>query len=341
MPIFQVFSPSRFEGSRATVVALRGPRDQPPLLAARRSRLAAELNTNTVAFIYDAPAINQPRILDVFILAATHFIFTNVERRTAFNIVGPSEHSNQQQTTVFRIPESGLNVPVFFNPYRQVAACAVPDIANLLKLDGPKIPWTKILETQGQSKNLPEIEKLGQGEGKAREYPVVSLGGRSWVLVDVSDHADVLKSVERQGIEVDGEVQGLIWFAQQKSQVGKRGEPTIDGLVIRVVYNGWEEEASANAAVMLAAWLSLEPKEDLAGKVEKLSVSDSKDENEKSGELSERRVFGVQTGAETGRPGTIALEIDLKVDKQNKKKIESIVVSGRANFTSRGQLIGT
>ncbi|RMD40549.1 hypothetical protein DV735_g4562, partial [Chaetothyriales sp. CBS 134920] len=271
-----IFTPTRFEGSRAAVVSPRGPRDLPPLHSVRRARLAAELNTDTVAFLYDAPAFNQPRILDVYILAAAHFIFQHVEQRSGFNLVGLSDHSNNQQTTILRIADSTVVVPVFFNPYRQVAACAVPDITNLLKLDGAKVSWAKIAETQAGSKNLAEIEKVGQDKDK-NEYPVVSLGRQSWALVDVSGHVDVLKDVERRGVaDVDGQVHGLVWFAQQRSQVGgKNGEPAIDGLVIRVLHNGWEEEASANAAAALAAWLSLEPKkeEDLAGEVERLSVT--------------------------------------------------------------------
>ena len=264
------------------------------------------------------------------VLAASHYIFSHVEKRSHFAAI--AERDGQRQTTVFAIPKSGLQVPAFFNPYRQVAACAVPDIAGQLRVEDGKCSWAKVLETQPQLKIVPGIEKL---DGK--EYPVVGLGGREWVLVDVSETEDVIKSVRITGVEVDERSIRAAWFVRKKAESGKEGEPVIEAVTCRVTGRGMEEEGSANAAVAVAAWLSLEGNDDLIGKVQELKVEDKETKEERA----ERKVFGIQTGVEIGRPGTIAVEVDVKVGKDGKRRIQSIIVSGRANFTKKGELVGT
>ena len=233
---------------------------------------------------------------------------------------------------MFQIPKSGLNVPCFYNPYRQVAACAVPDIAKLLSVSEGKVEWERVLEGQGQLKIVPGMEKLGR-----RASPVVGLGGRQWVLVDVGQVEDVMKSVECRGVDVDGTSVGICWYVRKKPEKGQDGEPVIEAVTCRVTGRGWEEEGSASAAAAVAAWLSLKGSDDLVGRVEGLKV----DDEEKKEERSERRIFGVLTGTELGRPGTIAVEVDMKVPNDGKRRIESIIISGRASFTTRGELIGT
>ena len=69
LTVIQVFSPTRFEGTRIALVSLRGPVDNPPLGPPRRSRIAAEFGYDTCVFLYDAPAVNQPRRLEIYVRA--------------------------------------------------------------------------------------------------------------------------------------------------------------------------------------------------------------------------------------------------------------------------------
>ncbi|KAI9869939.1 MAG: hypothetical protein M1823_008902, partial [Watsoniomyces obsoletus] len=89
----------------------------------------------------------------------------------------------------------------------------------------------------------------------------------------------------------------------------------------------------------------------LAEKVENLKVEDGNDRDAEGGaEITpkqtqnkgrvERKVFGIQTGVEIGRNSTVAVEVDVLVDKQGQRTLRGMVVSGRANFETRGELLG-
>jgi hypothetical protein len=275
-------------------------------------------------------ADQHPANLFIQVLAASHYLFTHVEKMNHFAAM--SERDERRQTTVFYIPKSGLNVPSFYNPYRQVAACPVPDIVGQMKMNEGNVLWNDVLQTQPQLKIVPGVEQIGE----EKSCPIVSLGGRRWVLVDASAAENMIKGIEARNVAFEGQSLSVIWFARKSLETGKEGEQAIESVTCRVLGDGGEDEGNANAAILAVASISLRQSGDLAEQVKGLNIEDSN-----KAERSERKVFGVQTGRDIGRPGTIAIEVDVKIDGAGERKIESIIVSGRSHFTIKGELIGT
>ena len=421
----QVFSPTKFEGSRHLVVSPRGPPNHPPLLPPRKARIAAEFNLSSATYIYDSPAYSPdqptPRRLEIYknlgtgkgvanygwsevgfepgaILAAAHYLCTYIDRSPLWSHLprGATEPEHEQHRLSFYLPtlqehqqalHPGLasstakadgRVNIVFNPYRQVAAVAVPSISSFFKVHKQQVPLKHILATQPQVKIVPELEQLKAS--REAGCPVISLGkDMHFTLVDVSAAPNMLaaltpspgaaKSLDDH-VALDDEpgwgasafqtgLVGSVWYIRGKKDEIK-GEATIENLRCRVFgdVSAWEEDGLGSAAAALGGWLSLDAAnkaeagasaEGLADGVKALKVEDSTKDDDSGAEMTptqsakdrvERKVFGIQTGVEVGRNSTIAVEVDVLVDRVGRRRLGGMVVSGRANFETKGELLG-
>jgi hypothetical protein len=331
------------------------------------------------------------------VLAAVHYFCTYIDRSPFFSFLPrPGEQIEQQQRLSFYLPKlheqqkalaaeqttaahaTDGRVNVIFNPYRQVAAVAVPSPSTLFRIHKKSVALKEVLNTQPQVKIVPDFERLSNN---ATGCPVVSLGrDMHFILVDITAAPNVLlaltgapglfKSIDSQ-ISLD-EAPGwgakslkdgllaIVWFVRGKRDQVK-GEATIENLRCRIFgdVSGWEEEGLGSGAAAVGGWMSLQKDgsesvgdESLAEKVENLRVEDGNDRDAEGGaEITpkqtqdkgrvERKVFGIQTGVEIGRNSTVAVEVDVLVDKEGQRTLGGMVVSGRANFETRGELLGS
>jgi len=269
-------------------------------------------------------------------------------------------------------------VNIVFNPYRQVAAVAVPSISSFFKVHKQRVPLKHVLDTQPQVKIVPELDQLKASIGVG--CPIISLGkDMHFILVDVSAAPNMLAALtpspgtaksldehitldEEPGWGVSAFKTGLIgsvWYIRGKKDEIK-GEATIENLRCRVFgdVSAWEEDGLGSAAAALGGWLSLDGPDKAADKpstevlaegVKALKVEESAKDADGGTELTptpsakdrvERKVFGIQTGIEIGRNSTIAVEVDALVDQGGKRRLGGMVVSGRANFETKGELLG-
>lgn len=255
----------------------------------------------------------------------------------------------QRQTSVF-MTKAGP-VPVFFNPYRQVAACSVPHNLHIHK---EKISFDKILNVQPQVQIVPTIDKV-QGES----YPVISsVKGMTFGLVDLTEAPEILgalKPSEAPEIKLDDgwspSYVGCLYY-KRKEELAQEGEPTIHAIQARMIAYGVEDPGTGSACGALACYLALnrdirnqEPtpvkkeedaEKDLVSKTEKVKLEDKT-----ASPKLERHVYAVQQGLEMGRLCTIAVEVDLKTEDDGSKKVANVTLSGRANFFLKGEIIGS
>ena len=280
-------------------------------------------------------------------------------------------------------------VNVIFNPYRQVAAVAIPSISTLFKIHTATVPLKVILDTQPQVKIVPELEDILANK---KQCPIVSLGrDMHFILLDITTAPNMLAALTAStgtAKSLDDYVKldegkgwheqafkngflGTVWFVRgAKDEV--KGEATIENLKCRCFgdVGTWEEEGLGSAAAVLGGWLAVNGETDVAAEalvedVQALKVDDTTTESpakdagedvadEDAGEVVgaevtptqsardkvERKVFGIQMGVEMGRNSTVAVEVDVRVDRVGKRNLGGMVVSGRANFESKGELLG-
>ena len=269
------------------------------------------------------------------IVAAAHYIFTYIDRVPPH--LQPGERDQQRQTAQFYVPKVGGNVAVHYNPYRQVAAVSLPNVGELLKVEEKRVRMVDVIKGQPQLRIVPGIEKL---DDEKVECPLMSLAGdRRYILVDVTEVPEALTALEVTRLVPDKDSGkdspvSMVWYVQEDDD-NREGEPSIGNVHCRVFGRGWEEDCSGNAACIVAASISMRKHESIVKGVKELSVEakDSKDR-------LERRVFGVQQGGLAGRPSTTAVEVDVKVEEDGTRRLSSIIVSGRCNFNSKGELLG-
>lgn len=240
------------------------------------------------------------------------------------------------------LPKVGVTIPVFYNSYRQVAACSVP---QNLHIHAKELVLDEVLAVQPQTQIVPTIDKV-----KGKNFPVVSLvKGMAFALVDLTDAREVFGSLEAgkaPEVELDAErgwsegFVGCVYFLR-KSRAEQEGEPTIQNLQCRMISHGREEPGSGSAACALACYLALqETKDNVAdGDLVKKTEEMKLESTSKEGQV-ERKVFGIQQGVEMGRLCTIAVEVDVKIGTDGKSSISGVILSGRASFNLRGELLG-
>lgn len=233
-------------------------------------------------------------------------------------------------------------VPVFYNPYRQVAACTVP---HAYHLHSKQLSMEKILAVQPHVQIVPTIEKC---TGKA--FPVVSIvKGMTFGLVDLTDAPEVfaaLQAGQAPETELDNDWSpsfvGCLYYIRRQ-RMEQTGEPTIHNIQARMISHGIEDPATGSGCCALACYLSLsqakggqsseetKPEEELVNKTEAVKLEDK----------PQRVVFGIQQGIEMGRASTIAVEVDIKRDRAGKPMVAGVILSGRANFQTKGEIIGS
>jgi hypothetical protein len=295
---------------------------------------------------------------------------------------GQGEAKSSAATTAQQVLNDG-RVNIIFNPYRQVAAVAVPSPSSMYRVHKKRIPLRDVLDTQPQVKIVPGVEEL-TSQTDAAMCALVSLGrDMHFLLIDVTRTPQILsvltaapgasKNIDSLGLEIDGDPAsgwgsdalrkgfvGAVWYVRGKKDE-KEGEATIENVRTRVFgdVNGWEEEGLGSAAGVVAGWLAVGAGVKNGGKglvegVSRLKVEGEEEnatgkvggtqsrgevEGTSAKERIERKVFGIQQGVEIGRNSTIAVEVDVKVDGDG-KEIASMVISGRANFETKGELLG-
>jgi predicted PhzF superfamily epimerase YddE/YHI9 len=267
-------------------------------------------------------------------------IFTFCERFISPSLA-PGE--DVRQSTVL-MTKAGP-VPVFYNPYRQVAACAVPHNLHLHK---DRVSMNKILAGQPQLQIVPTYDKI-----KDKTFPIVSgVKGMTFALVDLTDAPEVLgalKASEAPEYEVDAEwspsFTGAFYYKRQDSMI-QENEPTIHPIQARMITQGIEDPGTGSASSALACYLatdemrSIRPEvkkndidSELSRKTEQVKLDERPDK-----EKLERHVYAIQQGVEMGRHCTIAVEVDLKIHGDGSKSVANVTLSGRVNFFARGEL---
>jgi predicted PhzF superfamily epimerase YddE/YHI9 len=274
-----------------------------------------------------------------------HQIFNHLEKLT----YDPSSRDTQKQTAVL-LTKAG-RIPIFFNPYRQVAACAVP---TNFHVHSKHVSFDKILATQPHVQISPTVEKE-----RGRNFPLASIvKGMSFVLVDLTDNPEIFNSLQpaqSPEAELDPEwspsfVGCMYYRVLAKSEVA--GEPAIHNIQARMISHGNEDPGTGSACCALSCFLALdsqsaasEVKSDTKEPAPSTGSAETdlpkKTEGLKIGEEStERKVFGIQQGAEMGRLCTIAIEVDVKTRSDGSRTISNVILSGRSNMMLKGELIG-
>jgi len=253
-------------------------------------------------------------------------------------------------------------VGVFYNPYRQIAACSVP---HRFHVHSKQVPLEKVLAVQPQVQIVPTIDKV-----KGKAFPVVSImEGMNCALVDLTDAPEVfaaLQAGKAPDVELDegwptGIVACLYYKHREKSE--QEGEPTIHNLQTRMTSYGTENTGSGSAACALSCYLALTEATDsevkpapgpapaasapatrtradgdadaeLASKTAAIDLSKTR-----KPERTERKVFGIQEGVEIGRLSTMAVEVDVKREPDGEAAIVNVILSGRASFQTKGELM--
>lgn len=260
---------------------------------------------------------------------------------------GPEDRETGQQTAVLQTKAG--KIPIFYNIYRQVAACAVP---FQFHVHSKQVSLEKVITTQPQVQIVPTIEEI-----KGASYPVVSIvKGMTFALVDLTDAPEVFTALRPgQAPEADLDPDwtpsftGCLFY-RIVGLAEQDGEPTIHNIQARMISHGIEDPGTGSACSALSCYLALNRRSARPAKkdseVQKDSPADSVEKVEaktkdlKIEEKTERMVFGIQQGVEMGRACTIAVEVDVKTDSEGKTSIANIILSGRGTVFSTGQLLG-
>ncbi|EXJ57942.1 hypothetical protein A1O7_05365 [Cladophialophora yegresii CBS 114405] len=363
--ILTVFSPEKFQGNPLALVSVHGN----VLSQRRKAQLAREFKYSETVFLHDAPGPGQPRLLEIFtetgeelpfaghpIIGTAHYIFTYLEK---INYDVATRDTQKQTTTL--LTKAG-RIPIFFNPYRQVAACVVP---TSFHVHAKRVDIEKIISTQPHVQIVPTIDKE-----RGRTFPLVSIvKGMTFVLVDLTDNPEIfgaLQAGKSPEAELDADwapsfVGCMYYRVLAKSEVP--GEPAIHNVQARMISHGIEDPGTGSACSALSCYLALQSQGQEAASEQKANPAEGstepaaaseegkppaanadlvkKTEDLKVGDAKiERKVFGIQQGAEMGRLCTIAVEVDVKTDADGEKSIANVILSGRANMMLKGEVLG-
>lgn len=251
----------------------------------------------------------------------------------------PSERDSQRQSAVL-MTKAGP-VPIFFNPYRQVAACAVP---HEIHIHHSRVSFDDVLAVQPQAKMVPTMEKV-----KGKSYPIVSIvKGMTFCLVDLTDAPEVLTALragEAPAMTLDegwkSGFRGALYYERRGEDKGS--EPTIYNMHVRMITRGIEDAGTGSGNCALACYLALAAGEPNPKQEKPATSGDdlaAKTENMKLADKTEHHVFAIEQGLEMGRKCTIAIEADIKESPDGKREVSELILSGRATFFTRGEIIG-
>jgi predicted PhzF superfamily epimerase YddE/YHI9 len=251
-----------------------------------------------------------------------------------------TERDSQRQSAVL-MTKAGP-IPIFFNPYRQVAACSVPYNIHIHK---SRVSFDDVLAVQPQVKIVPAMERV-----KDKSYPIVSIvNGMTFCLVDLTDAPEVLTALragEAPVMTLDEEWNsgfcGAIYYERRGED--KASEPTIYNMHVRMITQGIEDPGTGSGNCALACYLALAADE-TSPKQEVESASSGEDLALKTGKIklgdkTDHHVFAIEQGLEMGRKCTIAIEVDIKDNEDGKRAVAGLILSGRCMFFSRGEIMG-
>ena len=257
----------------------------------------------------------------------------------------PSDRDTQRQSSAL-MTKSGL-IPIFFNPFRQLAACSVP---HNLHIHSARVSLDQVLKVQPQVQIVPTISAL------PKSFPVVSIvKGMTFCLVDLTNAPDILQALKRgeaPDMELDVKWKpsfcGAMYYVKRGSEE-KAGEPTIYNLHVRMITQGTEDPGTGSGNCALACYLALKSEPERSGQSVKSPGDESaggKDlvketEKLKLSEKIEHHVFAVEQGIEMGRKCTIAIEVDVKANAHGEREVAGVILSGRSMFQTKGEIMGT
>lgn len=192
----------------------------------------------------------------------------------------------------------------------------------------------QVLAVQPQIQIISTYEKV-----KAKSFPVVSLvRGMTFALVDLTDAPEVLaglKTGEAPEVSLDDDwspsFSGCMYYKRKGFTEQDHGEPRIINLQCRMIVQGFEDPGTGSASCALACYLATVGKsEDLVAKTAGMKIEEGK---------LEHSIFAIEQGIEIGRKCTIAVEVDTKREA-DELKIQTVILSGRANFMLKGEILG-
>ncbi|RVX67304.1 hypothetical protein B0A52_09342 [Exophiala mesophila] len=356
-----VFSAEKFQGNPLAIVSVRGN----GLPQARKSLIAKEFGYSETVFLHDAPGPGQPRLCEIFtetgeelpfaghpIIGVAHYIFSFLEKAS----VRPDDRDSQRQTAILQTKAG--KIPIFYNPYRSVAACAVP---FQFHTHSYRVPFNDIIATQPHLQIAPSVERES-----GTSFPVVSIvKGMTFTLVDLTNRPELfadLNAAPAPEVELDQpwspSFVGCLYY-KILGRAEKEGEPTIHNIQARMISQGREDPGTGSACCALSCYLALQHQESASpendGKKDGEATSDATSSARHATTVegiadgaskmslehkTERVVFGIQQGIELGRVCTIAVEVDVKTDAAGVRHVANIVLSGRGVMFARGELFG-
>lgn len=340
----------------------------------RKSCIAKEFGYSETVFLHDSAGPGQPRRLDIFteqgeeipfaghpVIGTAHYIFLWLERSVSYG-QGPTPDRLMQQTSML-MTKAGP-IPISYNPYRQIAACAVP---HNYHLHSKEVGFRSVLKVQPHLQTIPTIKNF-----EDRSFPVVSIvKGMTFALIDLTDAPEAFATLgvsHAPEVELDQEWSpsfiGCMYYKRGKDTVGNESEPAIHNLKVRMITQKFEDPGTGSGNCALASYLALsvlgaketetvgqtQPEPNTNGDVanqgqpEVTEVDDLAEKTEAMNIRGEERmdhyVFGVEQGVEMERRCQIAVEVAVKVAADGKRSLATIVLSGRANFLFEGKMIG-
>ena len=342
-----VFTAERFQGNQLAIVAVHGDN----LSQERKQGIAREFGFSETVFLHDAPAPGQPRRLDIFtttseipfaghpIIGTAHYIFQYLEH---VSYKGPQDRERRQSCVLMT---KGGPVPVFYNPYRQLAACTVPQSFHI---HSAKVPLEAVIAVQPQVRLIPTIEKI-----KNREFAVASIiKGMTFSLIDLTDAPEVMAALtsnaEAPEVKLDEawspSFSGCMYYENRGVEY-KTGEASITNLHCRMIERYSEDPGTGSASCALACYLALHESTGIgramaagdASGLDEALVAKTKDLSLKDG--VQHHVYAIEQGVEMGRRCQIAVEVDTK-EVDGKREIVNVILSGRATFMCRGEFLG-
>lgn len=246
---------------------------------------------------------------------------------------GPADRDAPPQSAVL-LTKAG-RIPIFYNNYRQLAACTVP---HHVHVHSKQVATEKVLAVQPQLQIVPTIEKI-----KGQTFPVVSIvKGMTFALVDLTEAPELLKSLSvghAPEVELDEEWKpsfiGALYYTRTAGKE-KVGEQPIHNIHARMITQGIEDPGTGSACCALACFLALGEDAKASGvtRLEKQTA------NLKLEDKVEHLVYAIEQGVEMGRRCQIAVEVDVKRDAAGKREVSNVILSGRANIWAAGHLLG-
>ena len=335
-----VFTAEKFQGNPLAVVSVHGN----SIPHQRKALIAKDFGYPETVFLHDAPGPGLPRKIEIFtgdgeelpfaghpIIGVTHFIFSALERK---QYKGATDRNSPPQRAVLET-KAGI-VPVFFNHYRQLAACTIP---HNFHIHSKRVSVAEVLEVQPHIQIIPTYDKI-----KDKTFPVVSLvKGMTFVLIDLTEAPEVLAGLKKREAPLAQLDEGWspsfvgAFYYVKSAPTARSKEQPIHNIRARMICQDTEDPGTGSASCTLATYLSLTSS---ASEESDISTLEQKVSGLKLDNKLEHHVYAIEQGIEMGRRCQIAVEVDLKRGEDGKRSVSTIILSGRCNSFMEGRLLG-